>query len=169
MNKGIQGALRLIGLVLLQVLILNHIRIGGYINPYVYPLFVLLLPFSTPGWLLLLAGFTTGLLVDFFMATPGLHAGATLFLAFMRPSVVRLVTGTKEPENANIPNLSSMGGRWFFAYSITLISLHHLFLFVLESFSFIQLGSTILRVLLSIPVTEILILLLVYFFKPSRK
>lgn len=169
MNKGILNVVRLVGLVLLQVLILNHIRIGGYINPYIYPLFVLLLPFSTPGWLLLFLGFFTGLLVDFFMATPGLHAGATLFLAFMRPTVVRLVTGVSEPENASIPNLSTMGGRWFFSYTITLISLHHLFLFVMESFSFVQLGSTLLRALLSVPVSEILILLLVYFFKPSRK
>jgi len=80
MNKFALNSIRFIGLVLLQVLILNHIRIGGYINPYVYGLYILLLPFSTPKWLVLFAGFSIGLSVDIFMSTAGLHAGATVVI-----------------------------------------------------------------------------------------
>ena len=35
-------------LVLIQVLILNNIQFSGYINPFLYVLFILLLPFQTP-------------------------------------------------------------------------------------------------------------------------
>lgn len=75
----------LVVLVLLQVLLLNNIQFSGYINPYMYVLFILLLPFETPRYLLLLLGFFLGLLVDIFSNTPGFHASATTFLAFCAP------------------------------------------------------------------------------------
>ena len=41
-------------IVSLQVLILNNVLFMGYINPYVYILFLLTLPFNTKKWLNLL-------------------------------------------------------------------------------------------------------------------
>lgn len=82
---------RFIVLVLIQVLILNNIEFSGYINPFLYVLFILLLPFETPAWLLLVSGFALGLTVDLFMNTPGLHAAATVLTAFVRPFVLRIL------------------------------------------------------------------------------
>lgn len=169
MNKVLANGLRFAGLLILQLMVLNHIRIGGYVNPYVYPLFILMLPFAMPGWLILIAGFITGFVMDLMMSTPGLHTAATVWMAFMRPAVIRLASGRVLPENAEEPGISQLGGSWFFSYSITLISLHHLALFLLESFSFSQIGSSLYRVLLSVPVSEILILLLVYLFSSIKK
>lgn len=169
MNKVFTNGLRFAGLLILQLMVLNHIRIGGYVNPYVYPLFILMLPFAMPGWLVLIAGFVMGFVMDLMMSTPGLHTAATVWLAFMRPAVVKLVSGRPLPENAEEPGITQLGGRWFFSYSITLISLHHLALFLLESFSFNQIGSSLYRTLLSVPVSEILILLLVYLFSSLKK
>lgn len=167
-NKYILNTLRFFGLLTLQVLILNHIRIAGFINPYVYILYVMLLPFSISGWQLLFAGFAMGISVDLFMGTPGLHAAATVFIAFMRPTVIKLATGS-EPENVTEPNLTEMGGRWFFAYSISLVFLHHVVVFLLESFSFANILNTLMRTVFSIVVSEIFILLIMYIFKPSKK
>ncbi|PKP53881.1 MAG: rod shape-determining protein MreD [Bacteroidetes bacterium HGW-Bacteroidetes-1] len=164
MNKVLINIIRFIGLILLQVLVLNNIRFGGYINPYVYILFVMMLPFAMPGWMLLLAGFGMGLVVDMFMSTPGLHAGAGVFIAFARPFVVQLATGSKEPENVSDPSLSKMGSRWWFSYTVTLVFAHHFILFFLESFSFSQFWSTLWRIIISVTFTEILILLLSLFF-----
>jgi len=169
MSKALISGLRFVGLLILQLLVLNHIRIGGYVNPYVYPLFILMLPFAMPGWMLLIAGFMMGFVMDLMMSTPGLHTAATVWLAFMRPAVVRLVSGRPLPESVEEPGIFQLGGRWFFGYSITLISLHHLALFLLESFSFNQIGSSLYRTLLSVPVSEILILLLVYLFSGIKK
>ncbi|MDO8897497.1 MAG: hypothetical protein Q7V19_07585 [Bacteroidales bacterium] len=169
MSNLLTNILRFVGLILLQVLVLNNIRLGGYINPFVYILFVMMLPFSLPGWLLLLSGFGTGLVMDLFMSTPGLHAGAGVFMAFMRPYVIELATGSKEPENVNMPSLSQMGLRWWFSYTSTLVLMHHFALFFLESFSFSQFGGTLMRILFSVIFSQIIILLLSFFFLQKQK
>ncbi|HQO50908.1 MAG TPA: rod shape-determining protein MreD [Bacteroidales bacterium] len=168
MNSLIFNSLRFIGLVLLQVLILNQIEFIGYVNPFVYILFIMMLPLSIPGWLLLLLGFGTGYTIDLFMTGAGLHTAATVFMAFARPYVIQLATGAKQPETVNDPGLSQMGMRWWFSYTLSLVVLHHFALFLLESFSFSQLGYTLIRIILSVIATELLILLLSYFFSARQ-
>lgn len=168
MNSLIFNSLRFIGLVLLQVLILNQIEFIGYVNPFVYILFIMMLPLSIPGWLLLLLGFGTGYTIDLFMTGAGLHTAATVFMAFARPYVIQLATGAKQPEAVNDPGLSQMGMRWWFSYTLSLVVLHHFALFILESFSFSQLGYTLIRIILSVIATELLILLLSYFFSARQ-
>lgn len=169
MNSYAKNAIRFVLLLLLQVFIVNNIRIGGFINPYVYILFVLLLPFSVPGWLLLVLGFVMGLAVDWFMATPGLHAGATLFMAFLRPAIIRLVSGAQAPDADESPGISDKGKRWFITYSFTLVLLHHTVLFFMEAFTFAQLTDTIFRIGLSSLFTEFLILLIVFLITKPHK
>ena len=53
-----------------QVLVFNHINLGGFVNPYVYIIFVLMLPLDIPCWLALLSSFMMGLSVDIFTHTP---------------------------------------------------------------------------------------------------
>lgn len=169
MNNYLINVLRFVLLLFLQVLILNNIRVGFFINPFIYILFVLLLPFSTPKWLLLISAFAMGLSIDWFMATPGLHTSATVFMAFLRPTVIRIVSGPKmmvEDENNSILQKDK---NWFFIYSTLLVLVHHISLFFLEAFSFNQLGHTFLRILLSVIFSEIIILLLVYFFAVGKK
>jgi len=74
---------RFILLVFAQVFILNHLNLDGYVNPLLYTWFILLLPFFTPGWVLLLTGFLLGISIDLFTATPGLNAAATVLMAFL--------------------------------------------------------------------------------------
>lgn len=95
MNKSVQQIIRFVVLVLFQVLVVNHIRLGGYVHPYIYLIFVMLLPFNTPKWQILVLGFTLGLTIDLFTGTPGLHAGATTLMAFCRPSIIRLISGNQ--------------------------------------------------------------------------
>jgi rod shape-determining protein MreD len=156
--------IRFIILVLIQVFVLNNIRIDGYINPYLYVMFILLLPFETPGWLLLISSFLIGLVVDIFTHTPGLNAAAAVFMAFSRPGIIRLLSGSKELEPGMKPGIKSMGFKWFFLYSLILILLHHLLLFYLEIFRFSEFFQTLYRALLSTLSTLILVLLVEYLF-----
>jgi hypothetical protein len=169
MNSYIINGLRFVLLLLLQVLIVNNIRIGLYINPYVYILFILLLPFSTPRWVLLVLAFALGLSVDWFMSTTGLHASATVLMAFLRPWVIRLVSGTQVQDFDESNNILSKDKTWFFTYSVMLVIFHQTALYFLEAFSFHQFGHTLLRIFLSVVVTEALILMMVYFFTVNRK
>ncbi len=169
MNSVTGQILRFVLLVLAQVLIVNNIRLGGYANPFVYVLFIILLPFTTPRWLLLVLGFLLGLAIDWFMSTPGLHAGATVFMAFMRPSVIRLVSGPRQPEPDESPTIASKGKRWFYTYTALLVFAHHLALFFLEVFSFSQFADTIIRTLLSSMFSIVLVLVLVSLFSKVSK
>ena len=163
-NLLIKNIIRFIVLVLVQVFVLNNIRISGHINPYLYVLFILLLPFETPGWLLLVSSFFLGLSIDMFAHTPGLHASASVLMAFLRPGVIRLLSGTKSLEPGMKPGLKSMGFRWFFLYSTILILVHHLFLFYVEIFRFSEFLQTLYRAVLSAIITLVLVILTEYLF-----
>ena len=169
MNKTALQIIRFVVLVLLQVLVINHIRLGGYVHPYIYLIFIMLLPFNTPKWQLLVLGFVLGLTVDLFTGTPGLHAVATTLMAFCRPSIIKLVTGNQKFENITEPNLGQLGGIWFLRYVLCMVLIHHFALFLLESFSFRLIGQVLLRLLLSVPVSVFLIMMILYIFKREKK
>lgn len=136
-------------LVLVQALILNNIQFSGLINPYIYILFILLLPFTIPGYLLLGLSFLIGLSVDIFSNTPGLHAGASVLLGFVRPGLARLITSREIIEKGNMPGMRQIGFASFLKYVTMAVLIHHLFLFYAESFSFSGFFETLLRTILS--------------------
>jgi len=146
-------------LLLLQVLILNHIEISGFINGYLYVLFILLLPFETPKWLILVSGFIMGLSVDLFCQTLGIHALATVTMAFIRPYLLGILAPREGYEAGSQPNVNSFGLEWFLRYAIIMVLAHHFVLFYTETFQFHQFFTTFLRVILSSVFTIILILL----------
>lgn len=169
MNKTALQIIRFVVLVLFQVLVINHIRLGGYVHPYIYIVFIMLLPFNTPKWQLPVLGFVLGLTVDFFTSTPGLHAGATTLMAFCRPFIISLISGTLKFDNIPEPKLGPLDGMWFFRYVLCLVFIHHFALFFLESFSFLLIGQVVLRILLSVPVSIFLIMIILYIFKSEKK
>ncbi len=169
MNKTALQVVRFAVLVLFQVLVINHIRLGGYVHPYIYLAFIMLLPFSIPKWQLLVLGFALGLTVDLFTGTLGLHAGATTLMAFCRPSIIKLISGNQKFENIQEPNLTQLGGLWFFRYALLMVLTHHLSLFFLESFSFRLIGQVLLRLMFSLPVSIFIIMMILYIFKSEKK
>lgn len=169
MNKTALQIIRFVVLVLLQVLVINHIRLGGYVHPYIYLIFIMLFPFSMPKWQLLVLGFAIGLTVDLFTGTPGLHAGATTLMAFCRPSIIKLISGNQKFENIPEPNIGQLGGIWFLRYALLMVLIHHFALFFLESFSIRLIGQVLLRILLSVPVSTFLIMMILYIFKSEKK
>ncbi|GAP68874.1 rod shape-determining protein MreD [Bacteroidales bacterium 6E] len=140
--------LMFIFVVLIQVLILNQLQISGYLNPYFYVLFILLLPVSTPRYLVLLLAFISGFSIDFFTDTPGLHAAATTMIGYLRTPVLYLVSG-RGSDMAEYPTLKNNGLRWFLVYSVLLVLIHHFFLFYMEVFSFTGFFRTLIRVIFS--------------------
>ena len=170
MNKNYgNDILRFFVLMAIQVLVLDHINVGGYINPAIYVLFILLLPFEVPGWVLLVSSFMLGLGVDIFSNSTGLHAAASVFMAFMRPRIIKLVGMPAEYEANLKPGIADMGFRWFFAYATLLILVHHFVLFSLEAFRLAETGYVIMRVLLSSAFTLVLVILTEFLFMRRRK
>ena len=89
MNKAITNStIRFFLLWVIQVFILKQVIWGWdgivYLQVFLYPLFILLLPFNTPRSLTVFLGFVLGLAIDWLYESPGLHAGALVFTAYMR-------------------------------------------------------------------------------------
>ncbi len=157
-------------LVLFQGLILNNIEFGGYANPYLYVVFILMLPFETPSWLVLVIGFVLGLTIDVFTSTYGMHVSATVFMAFARTYLIKLIQPRGGYDFGLKPNVQHMGLTWFLLYSVILIVLHHLFLFFVESFKITQFFSTIWRAFTSVSLTLIMLFILQLFnYKSTTK
>ncbi len=168
-NRLVINFLRFIGLLLLQVLVIDNIRLGYYIHPYVYVLYIFMLPFNIPNWHLLLSGFFMGLAVDLFNGTPGLNAAACVCIAFVRPFVIGGIMRRKDVNENDEPSLNTMGVNRFLLYSLILLVVHNLVLFMLEAFSFRLIGVVFLQTLLSVFSSLMLIFIVLLLFKKTKK
>jgi len=153
----LQNIFRFFLLVLFQVLVLNNIQFLGYINPYVYILFILALPVRTPRWFSLLLAFGLGLTLDMFSNTGGMHAFATVMVAFLRDGTIKLFTAIDEGNNPT-PSFHSFGVSAYVKYVVLLVFVHHTTLFIMESFSLMHFWLMLAKILLSTFVTVLLIL-----------
>lgn len=136
-------------LLLIQLLLMDNIQFSGYINPYIYVLFIILLPFETPAWLVLLLSFFTGLVIDLFNGTPGMHTSASTVAGFIRPYMLRIIAPREDYEQGAMPGIKQYGLRWFLIYVSVIVLFHHFVLFYIEVFRFAAFFSTLLRVILS--------------------
>ena len=158
-----RNIIRFLILILFQVLVLDNIQMGGYLNPYFYVLFIILMPFETPRWLILITAFLLGVSVDLFTNTLGMHAAASVFMAFLRPWILSIFAPRDGYEPDTFPRIFFYGFNWFLRYSLVMVFFHHLALFYLEVFHFQDFLSTFLRVILSTLVTTATVILSQYF------
>ena len=160
----IVNLIRFVVLVLLQVFLLKNFSLYNLSVPYLYILFILLLPFETPNLLLFLLSFLLGLSIDMFYDTPGLHAASCVVLALVRVLFISVTVQKDGFDNEPEPTLGNMGFRWFFTYAALLILIHHFFLFNLEVFRLDEIQYTLLRFISSAAFTLFLILISSFLF-----
>ena len=158
-----RNILRFVVVILFQVLVMDNVMINGYMIPYIYLLFILLLPFETPRWVQLLSGFALGLAMDLFTGTPGMHTAATVLVAFVRPYLLGLLASRDGYEPETFPRIHYYGLLWFLKYTVLIVLIHHLALFYLEVFQLKFFFSTLLRVILSTILSTSTIVLSQYF------
>lgn len=125
---------RFILLVFLQVFLLNNINLGGYINPYIYILFILLYPSDGNKTLLIFLSFLLGLSVDIFEDSGGVHAAACTFVAYIRPVILKYSFGISYEYNSVKLEKAALTEQ--LVYIASIIILHHFVMFALEIFSF---------------------------------
>lgn len=176
MSQYIKYVIQFALLILFQVLILNNITLywwsqpSGFpvFTPYIYPLFILLLPFETPVWLLLISGFLCGVVMDSFMNTPGMHAFAMVLIAYLRTNVLLALLPKNMKEYKQLsPSTKTMGWAPFLTYSSFLILIHHSIFFIIELWSLSNVGYLLLKILVSTFTT--LLLIIVYFLLFSKR
>ncbi|MFT6815326.1 MAG: rod shape-determining protein MreD [Sphingobacteriales bacterium] len=166
-KQFIYNIFRFIGLVLLQILVMNKIGLRGMINPMIYVMFILLLPYRTSAWFVIILGFVLGITIDIFSDTPGLHTAATVLMAFSRSYVLGMITPRSGYDMQEEPKVKTNGIVWFVSYSGVLILIHHFALFYLEAFSWSEFFRTFLRAIFS-GVFSLLLILIVELLRTNK-
>lgn len=158
---------RFVVLVLAQALILNNINFLGYINPYIYILFIILFPIKNNRIIVIFLSFLLGLCVDFFLDSGGVHAAACVTIAYIRPLVLKFSFGMIYEHQSIKFSSTEFGQR--LTYLAIMIFIHHLLLFSLEIFNASNILLILKKTLFSGIFTIILCLLITVLFSKKRK
>jgi rod shape-determining protein MreD len=166
-NEVLLNIARFVALVLAQVFIFDNIHLFGFINPYVYILFLVLFPVRVNTMQFMFLGFLLGLTMDFFSDTGGIHAAACLVIAYLRPVFLRFSFGISiEYHSIKISNTPG-GGR--LTYLSLMVLTHHLILFFLEIFSLKHTLFILKTALFSSIFTILLSLILMVIFSTKKR
>lgn len=150
--------------VLLQGLLLKNFILFDTAFCFLYVAFILLLPLELGPLGLMLIAFVTGFSIDLFYDSLGVNAAASVFISFIRPYWLSLITPRGGYEEIEIPNLKTMDFGWFFTYALPLIFIHHFVLFFLEAGGFALFFFTLSKVFFSTLLTFFVIILTQYLF-----
>jgi len=160
-------SLRFIALLLVQVVVCNNINFQGYINPYIYIVFIFLFPIRDSRIVLLLISFLLGMLVDMFSDSGGVHAAAAVTLAYARPLLLKMSFGMLyEHQSVKFSN-TDIGSLITYVGLGTL--LHHFILFSLEVFNISNILLILKKTLFSGIFTIILSILIIVLFSRNKK
>ena len=160
MSDLVRNIIRFAIFILLQVYLLNKIPfLHQFIVPYLYYLFILWLPFGISRMGLLVIGFLTGISLDFFMTTPGLHAAACVLIAYLRPFIINVLapkdaTGFSYRE----PSPRAMGWTPYIVYIFVLTLFHHAYMVLLEWLSFGSILAFIIKIIATTGISMLLII-----------
>lgn len=161
------NSIRFVLLILVQVMILNHFEVFGYINPYIYPLLIILLPFNINSIQKLLLAFVLGICIDIFEDSDGIHAAATLVIAYLRPLFLRNAFGLSYDYQTlkfyDAPFRSRL------VYVSFMVIIHHVVLFSLEIFSVNHLLYLLEKIVYSSIFSIILIMITLNLIRKNRK
>jgi hypothetical protein len=169
MELIVTPTLRFLGVFLLQVFVLNAIEPGYGIHIMVYPFFIAILPFSYNVFSILTLSFLLGFTIDVFSNTFGLHASAALTMALLRPTLYKYFSPRDGYDNLKQPTTLDLGFRWHTMTFGTLLLVHHLWFFSIESFRIDEILIILKKTFLSGSITFVLCLIIQYIFFKQEK
>lgn len=173
MNSKIifSNALRFVLMLLVQVFILKRmvLMLDGRPSFQIlfYPLFLMILPFKMPRIALMLLGFLMGIIIDLFYTPLGLHAGALVIMAYIRPWILTFLAPRDGYNMNHSPTMKRMGRPWFLKYASILLLVHTFFYFSLEAFTFVYIADILWQTLTSFAISLIFIFIFMQVFNPE--
>ena len=166
-NSILRFGLIFILLALVQILLFNNIQFSGYVNPYVYIMFILLLPVEIPATLTLFLSFGIGIIIDFYSGSAGMHAFASTFAGFVRPLVLRSISPRDGYSPRAQPSMVNYGFKWFLLYATIIVFVHHSALFFVETFKVMDFIRTLSRTILS-ALFSLTFIIIIEFYRKGR-
>ncbi|MCC8147330.1 MAG: rod shape-determining protein MreD [Bacteroidales bacterium] len=155
-NTWLKLILLFVLLFFLQVWLFNKIHLFGYATPLLYIYLILKLPVDMNRNVVVVIAALTGLLIDVFSYTLGMHMLATVVAGFMRYYLLKIFTPRDMFESV-LPSFSSFGYSLFLRYAGFVVLIHHILLFSIESLSLFDPVNLILRIVGSFILTMFLI------------
>jgi hypothetical protein len=169
-QKIIKYGIRFLLILFLQVLVLQRIdfEVGdfAFIHLIVYPYFIFLLPINTPRVFVMLLAFVLGLSVDAFYNSPGVHASAIVFTAYIRNWILKFLEPFEGYNVESVPSIHSLGFAWYISFSCILLIFHLFLYFSIEAFSFVFFYDIFMNTIFSFFVSIFIIILIDLIFKP---
>lgn len=149
--------------LLLQILIVRNMVLFDYGFCFIYVACIVLMPNEISQTALLLLAFVTGVIIDMFYNTLGIHAAATVLMTYVRPLVIRVQMSQRIQEARLIFTLQELGFVDFFKYVFVLVMVHHTALFLIEAGNISLVIPTTLRIVASALFTTLSITLIQFF------
>lgn len=165
--KWINGIGISIGLIFLQVFLIDKLPFLGFCHPFIYIYLLLLMPIQWPRWLQTIGGAALGLVMDMFANSPGVHMAACVLFSYMRPLLLQHAVQDSSRLNGAI-TLDSVGEGTFLRLTALLVTAHHLILFMLDAFTFHRFWMTIILTILSAVISYGLILMAEFLRKANE-
>lgn len=153
-----------IGVVLLQIFLIDNISLGIYFHPLIYVAFIILLPLDMlPVWVVLLSAML-GLTMDVMTGMCGLNVIATTATGFARMAIIGFTSGLNTGVDDTIPALYRLPQKNLLTYIILMVVMHSIIYFVMESLSMAHLFHTLLRIVVSDVVSVVIVWYIVKLF-----
>lgn len=164
LREAIQYSLMILLYLFLQIFFMRNVVMFNYAFCFIYIAGILLLPADVDRMYLLLIAFGIGFTVDVFSNTFGMHASATVLIAYLRPFLIHYQMKSRGAERAEV-GIRAQGLGAFLGYVFPLILLHHSMLFLMEINHFGMILYTLIRIGASALFTTLVIILLELFSK----
>jgi hypothetical protein len=131
--------------------------------------FLLLLPIEAGTLLLMVVGFLTGLIIDTFYDTLGIHAAASVLIMYVRQKWLNLLTPQGGYDSGAVPDVYLQDIQWFTLYALPLIFVHHSIIFFIEAAGLGLFGFTLWKAILSSLYSFFVIVVIQYLFYKKRR
>ena len=170
MNRNYVGIiLTFIILLPLQALVFRNFVLFGTGFCFIYLFGLLLLQIEIGAITGMIIGFFSGLFIDLFYHTLGIHAGAAVLLMFLRFYWLQVNAPRSGFELNTLPTIPNYGLLWFLGYSFPLILIYSLTVFILEAGGLNFIGLSLFKGLFTAFISFIFIVFTQYFFfKPTK-
>ncbi len=166
-SSSLNNIARFFLLLAAQLLIFNNIHLFGFLNPLIYVLFIILYPVNDDKTILLISSFIMGLTIDYFCNSGGVHAFASIILAYNRPTLFKFCFGLSyEYQTVRINDVLTPERFFFILISILL---HHTILFIMEIFSIFLIWEILYTIILTTIFTLIVNVITIYLIKPNKR
>lgn len=128
-NSLISNIISFLFFTLIQIFLFLNFNIYEYGFAFVYLGFILFLPLNTPKILLLFLAFLSGLSIDLFYNTLGVHAFAVVLIAYLRSTFSKLFIPKMMDDINELTSIDKLGIERTLVILFSLTFIHHLTIF----------------------------------------